>query len=546
MNKHFIKPVSLVVMLLMIFSFCIGCNSSKSDTSTSVPEGGTTQAGGGQEGPIASLPMPLVNEPVTLTYWCPFSSNSYQNYGDTPLYKEIQKRTGITLEFQHPPAGQEKEQFNLMVASNDLPDIIETSWLAYPGGPEKAMADKIIIPLNDLMEQYAPNLSKVINGDGEMNKIVNKSMKTDKGIYYMVPLIYLDSFALVWHGPQLRKDWLDELNLQVPTTIDEWYPVLKTLKEKKDATLSFVMGSLKTSNGFIGSFGIGAAFYQEDGKVRFGPAEPGYRDFLTTFAKWYDEGLIDPDFAAQDGKTYDAKILNNKVGAFLGNVGGHMGKYLTSAKESNPQFDLVGAPYPSLKKGEDCLFGQCDPPVLMDYSAGITPGNKYPKESMMFLDYGFTEEGHMLYCFGIENESYKMVDGYPKYTDLITHNPEGLSFGQAADGYMRSHLGGPFVEDSRYFEQYMQYPQQVQAVKEWQKASNSRALPPITPKSEDAQKLATITNEINTYVDEMFLKFIMGQEPLSKFDSYVEAVKKMGIDEALKIQQEALDNFNKR
>ena len=58
--------------------------------------------------------------------------------GDAPFFKELMKRTGVEIEFIHPPAGEEASQLNLMVASGDLPDLIEYSFLAYKGGPEKA------------------------------------------------------------------------------------------------------------------------------------------------------------------------------------------------------------------------------------------------------------------------------------------------------------------------------------------------------------------------------------------------------------------------
>ena len=71
-------------------------------------------------------------------------------------------------------------------------------------------------------------------------------------------------------------------------------------------------------------------------------------------------------------------------------------------------------------------------------------------------------------------------------------------------------------------------------------------MPPVTPAAEDSQRYASIMNEVNTYVSEKFVKFVMGQESLDNFDAYVEQIKKMNIEEAVKIQQAALDRYNKR
>ncbi|HET6487389.1 MAG TPA: ABC transporter substrate-binding protein, partial [Spirochaetia bacterium] len=231
---------------------------------------------------------------ATFKYWVPiaeFVATRSSNLGDIPMYKELEKRTNVHIVFSHPPAGQEQDQFNLMIASRDLPDIIEWSWISYPGGPEKAISDKIVIPLNDLIKKNAPNLTKLIGLDKERDKL----FKTDNGTYYAYPFIKSpleNGFTLVWHGPQFRKEWLDELKLPVPTTMDEWESTLMAFKTKKnaDAPLSFNWLNLPISNSFVSAYGVGIDYYQENGKIKFGPIEPGFKDFLTTFNRWYNEG----------------------------------------------------------------------------------------------------------------------------------------------------------------------------------------------------------------------------------------------------------------
>ena len=72
--------------------------------------------------------------------------------------------------------GQEKEQFNLLLSSGDLPDIISYNWYEFPGGPQKAINDGYILKLNGLIEDYAPNLKRTL----EENPEVDKSVKTDE------------------------------------------------------------------------------------------------------------------------------------------------------------------------------------------------------------------------------------------------------------------------------------------------------------------------------------------------------------------------------
>ena len=71
-------------------------------------------------------------------------------------------------------------------------------------------------------------------------------------------------------------------------------------------------------------------------------------------------------------------------------------------------------------------------------------------------------------------------------------------------------------------------------------------LPPVTPTTEESTELASITNELNTYRDEMILKFIFGDESLDNFDEYVQNLENMGLSRALEIQNAALERYNAR
>lgn len=89
---------------------------------------------------------------ASFTYWMPVDANiatRVQTYNEVEMYKQREKDSGIHIEFIHPSLGQEAEQFNLMVASRDLPDMVEYGWHGYQGGPQKAIDDGVIIALND-------------------------------------------------------------------------------------------------------------------------------------------------------------------------------------------------------------------------------------------------------------------------------------------------------------------------------------------------------------------------------------------------------------
>ncbi|MFK7692221.1 ABC transporter substrate-binding protein [Paenibacillus sp. HJGM_3] len=494
----------------------------------------------------SSSTQPSAAAPIKLSYWTPITADvtrSLKNYGESLFYQEMEKKMNVKIEFQHPAVGSENEQFNLLVASGNLPDIIERDFTTYPGGPAKALSDKVLIKLNDIIDKNAPNLKKYLAEHPE----IKREISTDDGTIYVFPGIGIGNNA-VSGGMVLRKDWLNELKLEVPVTIEDWTNVLRQFKEKKNAKAPLTMRLADFNREmFNGPYGIGWDFYQENGKVKYGPYEANYKNYLTQLNAWYKEGLLDPDFATQDAKSLDAKATNGSSGAFFAFIGSGMGKYLNAAQGT---YDLVGAPYPVLRKGEEPRFINKPFDYRGGGSAGITPANKYPAETAKWLDYHYSNEGHMLKSFGVEGVTYTMVNGYPKYTDLIMKNPDKLSVGEAMAKYLRVSTPSPgFVGDDRYIDQY--YPLQSQKdasaiFSRHQKNATAVQMPRVTPTVAEASELSTIMSEVTTYQSEMFLKFIMGVEPLANFDKYIAQMKALKIERAIAIQQNALDQYNKR
>lgn len=194
---------------------------------------------------------------VTFTYWVGTGftpTESYKSFADYPFYKELEKETGVKVEFIHPVAGSSGDQFNVMIASGEYPDIIQNNFFTYPGGAAKAIEDGVIIETTDYLDKYAPNLKSYLENHPNIDKMV----KTDAGQYYSFPTIQGDDFLLTYTGLILRKDWLDELGLDVSETIDEWETVLTAFKEKKGAAtpITYEDSLFKNSSSFLGAYGI--------------------------------------------------------------------------------------------------------------------------------------------------------------------------------------------------------------------------------------------------------------------------------------------------
>jgi putative aldouronate transport system substrate-binding protein len=260
--------------------------------------------------------------------------------------------------------------------------------------------------------------------------------------------------------------------------------------------------------------------------------------------KWYKAGLIDRDYATTDAKLKDAKVTNNQLGSLSAYPGSGISRYTTLVQATTPNFSLVGAPYPGLKAGDKPL-GQYQF-AFSGIGAAVSATAANPEQIVKWLDYKYGQEGHLLFNFGIEGESYKMENGNPKYTDLIMKNPDKLPITQAMAKYFIASWSGPIVQDKRYIQQYFTMPEQRDAQKAWMAADHSKQMPPVTLTAEESSKTASIMNDVKTYRDEMINKFIMGAEPIENFDKFVQTIKSMGIEEAVKARQAALDRFNNR
>ncbi|WP_237266334.1 extracellular solute-binding protein [Thermoclostridium stercorarium] len=549
MRGKLMRTITVVISFVLAMTLLAGC----SDKTAKTPAEGNdvNQTPTVAESAASDLSKEEITYPVKgggkLTYWLkldPKVSASSKTIADTEFAKELAKRTGIEIEWVHPTQGQEQQQLNLMIASGDMADIIDAPWGTwYPGGAEKALQDNVILPLNDLIEKYAPDYLKVLETDPEKNKQV----RTDDGVLYGFACFRGDDINTVYVAPLLRGDWLKELGLSRPTTVAEYEEVLRAFKEKKGATVPFTITKNLDENFVAGALGFSLNWYIDDnGKVAYGRLHPNYKEYLTIMHRWYEEGLLDNNFATNDGDAIKANMLNSTSGLTIGFLSGNMGTWMNAMKDKDPNYELVASQYPTLNKGEKVKFAQKDW-KFNGWSTAITTSCQNPELAAKFLNYGYTEEGEMLYNFGIEGVSYEMVNGYPTYTDAVMKHPT-FSVAEALSVYTRTaYADGPFIQRKEYIEQVMQLPQQKEALQILIQADPyPNKYPPATTTPEEAQELATIESDINTYVDEMTLRFIIGTEPLSNFDKFVETVKSMNIDRAIEIRQKSVDRYNNR
>lgn len=541
------KSACAFLSLSMLASMTAACSKEEkvgSDKSTP-PAQQATKAG-------ASV-YPIVDKPLTLTMWVTLrkASASMQDFNQKVCFQEMEKATGIHIEFKHPATSGLEDQFNMMVASNDLPDII---WKT----PDKAIANKFLVPLNDLVEKHAPNYNKLLNKYPNFKKAMYTDESVLTGFGYCLP--YLEQNLI--GGPMLRRDWLERLGLKVPETIDDWEKVLTAFKEKDpngngiadeipfDGSKNAAFLSLATA------WGVKNDFYLEggpqNGKVKYGPMEPGFKSFITKMNDWYQKGLINPEYPTTDQKKMDTNMTTNKTGATFGGAGAYLGTY-TGMMLDSPDFLLWPTAMPKLNSSSKAYGDIARGWSLSAKDVGyITTSNKHVVETVKWFDWGYSEKGEMALNFGKEGVTYNMADKYPVFTDEIFKNPKGLSTTNALAAYAMSADEHAVMQRPEVVEQIQcSTPAQRQATKDWGKGitdspEQNLMLPPITLKDSEMTDDTNRTNDIKKYVSTMIDNFVIGKEPLANYDNFIKQLRSMGVEESIKVRQEALERWKTR
>lgn len=532
------KRLAFLLAGIMLIGCISGCK--KDETVTNNTEGLER---------VDATVLPITEEDITLTIWCQnHSSRVLSNYGEMEAWKEIQRRTGIKVEFIH-PTGAVAEQFNVMVASRDYPDIIYYHWSDSLG---KYVDDGVALKLNDYIDTIMPNIRNLM----ESNPSVNKQIRLVDGTIAFFPQINaLDTYNY-WDAYVIRKDWLDKVGLPAPVTIDDWYTMLKAFKETdlngNGEQDEIPLSSTKSMMGsaFTSAFGVRNTFQIDPatGKVAYGPLLDGYKEYLATMNKWYSEGLIDPEYLTVDQKILDKKMLNNMVGASYLDSNNSMINYLRAKPEET--FDFTVAEFPKVAGGKNYWpMGSIDDKVAR-YGGVITPSCKNVVEAVKFLDYLYSPEGQELLNWGIEGKSFTVDEnGKKQYTDEILNNPEGKTSVDAIAKYCNN-AGFMKVYDSeaiRALDNSLEpeiLAKRHEAIKRAEESDKGLGIPSLAYTSEEVKELNKIKTETNAYLEEMRAKFILGKEPLENYDVFVATMRELGAERGAEIVQTALDRYN--
>ncbi|WP_194544063.1 extracellular solute-binding protein [Paenibacillus sp. JZ16] len=477
---------------------------------------------------------------VVLDVWMPANSN-IPDMNNHLVQKQVEKLTGIKVNFITPPVGQEADAFTLMISSGELPDIIIDPG-RYPGGLEAGVNDGAYLDLTDLMEKHAPNYSAWRNSDETRRKTTVTDDGRLLGFYGIAPYS-----EWIWFGTLIKQEALDKTGLPVPTTIDEWYEFLKKSKEvgyKAPLNYGSTYGQIFT--GIInGAYGVWDwTFLDENGKVAWGPAQPKAKEYLATMQQWNKEGLLNRDWATADFNQRMASAISDDTAVMMDSP-----DTMWSYWKVQNDIDFVGALNPVLNKGDKSATTYKNF-KRTGTGAAITTQSKNVEAAMAWLDFNFSKKGWELINFG-EYGTVHLVDeqGMPYYPEnsYIYNDPDGQPVDVTLWKY-RWH-SWPNIRDEHNANPLISakgsYSGDIR--KDWtENMDTSMAMPPITFTKEEVSREAELGNQLSTLRGEYFAKIIMGELPVDAYDKFLKEAQSMGLDEFLSLHQAALDRYNQR
>ncbi len=479
---------------------------------------------------------------ITLKVWKPLWWTSVvTSDSENECWQVLEKKFNVHFEFIQPSVGSEQEQFNLLMAGGELPDIIFTGWSGtdlYTGGLDKYVDEGVLVDLNEHVQEWAPDYYNCIQTYVKPEE--QREFYTDSG--YMTQFYAISPYEeYSYNGLLFRKDWMDELGLSLPQTMDDVENILTQFKDVKGAEypLFFPTSGVDTLSGFfVSAYGIGPAFYKDSDTVLYGPAQPAFKEYLEKMADWYQKGLIDVDFVSRDTESKMRMLTTGQTGAVIDSPD-NVYTYMASITE------MTGGTYPVLNAGDTVEFRlktyQCRPP----YCAAITTDCKNLEAAMTVLNYGYTEEGWMLYNYGIEGLTYNMEGDKAVFTDVILNNPDYPSLLDSIARY-KWHIG-PFLRFEHESDPAITQENMGTRRALTENAGTDQVLPMISMTADEGTEYASIMSQVQTYQDAAIVNFICGNADIdSGFDEYVSTLKGLGIDRAVAIQQAALDRYNAR
>ncbi len=411
------KVVSLMLVSAMVAGMLAGCGSD----SGSSKGGSSTETGSAAEA-SSSGETADDKSPITFEY---FNADGKNGNWDNPGAKAITEATGVTLDVSYPVAsqGDAKEDVALMIANDEYPDMIYAK-----GSATDLYQAGALIDMTDLIEKYGPNIKKMYGA--EMEKL--KWSQDDPGIYQLSYAGVNQKTLTTGGSCQIQWAALKENDYKYPKTLDEYEKMIKSYlaaHPKTEDGLDMIGITMSASDwhwmitlgnpaGLIAdaSPDNGQWIIDDEYNVHYKHVTDEEKEYFKWLCRMYNEGILDPNFATQTDDDYIAKVASGRVVAITDAEWHYSQCEATLVADGKVDQTYVGLPV-TLREDqvEKALLYQG---TTVGWGIGITKSCEDPVRAIKFLDYLCSDEGQILYHWGIEGENYFLDDnGQPYRTD---------------------------------------------------------------------------------------------------------------------------------
>lgn len=414
------KVISLMLVSAMVAGMLAGCGSD----SGSSKGGSSTETGSAAEASSSGETADDADDksPITFEY---FNADGKNGNWDNPVAKAITEATGVTLDVSYPVAsqGDAKEDVALMIANDEYPDMIYAK-----GSATDLYQAGALIDMTDLIEKYGPNIKKMYGA--EMEKL--KWSQDDPGIYQLSYAGVNQKTLTTGGSCQIQWAALKENDYKYPKTLDEYEKMIKSYlaaHPKTEDGLDMIGITMSASDwhwmitlgnpaGLIAdaSPDNGQWIIDDEYNVHYKHVTDEEKEYFKWLCRMYNEGILDPNFATQTDDDYIAKVASGRVVAITDAEWHYSQCEATLVADGKVDQTYVGLPV-TLREDqvEKALLYQG---TTVGWGIGITKSCEDPVRAIKFLDYLCSDEGQILYHWGIEGENYFLDDdGQPYRTD---------------------------------------------------------------------------------------------------------------------------------
>ena len=505
--------------------------------------------------PNEPIQLPLEKE-ETISYWICFDNTympEYQSYADHPFFKHLKEETNINIEFVVPSVdvvdiSHLRDEWMNRITSGTTTDMVSHFWFVpdLEGSTiDSASEEELYYELTEYVEVQMPNFNALREQYAEIDKLTITPYQNIMYIPMVTGVEDRNQNTPAQEGLVIRKDFLDELQMDVPVTVDDWYNTLTAFKVSLGVEHPFWLGDMLlaptcVNNAFITCYGQSYEWYinEEDGLLHYGATEEGTRQYVEMMQRWYSEGLV-----ATGVNITRTDKLSDSVGAWGGSVTDIISLKSTDAVNAN--YELVAAPYPVLNEGDQIKIRNDYMPVGNREINCIYICQSYesPALAAKWIDQLFSEESYMRASYGIEGEDYTVDgDGNITFTDKIVNHPNGYLYG--VNQYL--YLGNMYADRDVLID-LVYSDEAIAAIETWSQATNENNIIRSTSlafTSAEAELISTFGNFWMTQTGELRGMITDGQGVTgTRWDAFVENMNSMGLQEQIMTYRSAWERY---